>query len=83
MDRIEAWYLDFEKLNVTGPNLIKLITDGHESQDELKAKYDALIAQKTELRLKFEDGGQEARVLNKIQKWNQVAIDCRKLVSAD
>ena len=37
------------------------------------------MAMKAEIRLKFEEG--DTRVLNKIHKWNQVALDCRALVN--
>lgn len=37
------------------------------------------MARREELGLKFEGG--DTRVLNKINKWNQLALDCRALVN--
>lgn len=56
----------------------KLILEGHAKQDDLKVKYDKVMAMKTEIKLKLAEG--DTRVLNKIHKWNQVALDCRSLV---
>lgn len=81
LKEVEQWYSEFKVINLSSAEIIKRITDGHKSQDELKEQYDALMKKKDELKIKFDDGGSETRVLNKINKWNQVALDCRQLVS--
>ena len=75
----EAWYRLFEPLHVPDWQIKKWIIAGHKSQDDLKAKYDVVMAKKIEIKLKFQEG--DTRVLNKIHKWNQIALDCRALVN--
>ena len=75
----EDWYANFEELHVPDWTIKKWIRAGHAKQDWLKAKYDSVMASKEKIQLKFEEG--DTRVLNKINKWNQVALDCRALVN--
>ena len=58
----------------------KRIIAGHESQDDLKSKYEEVKARKVEIKLKIEDP--ETKMLNKINRWNSIALDCRALVAS-
>ena len=77
----EEWYQQYEELCLPFSKVQKLILSGHEGQDELKSKYDNLMVWKNDIKLKFE--GHETGNLNKIHKWNQIALDCRALVSTE
>ena len=71
----------FEPLHVPDWQIKKWIIAGHKSQDDLKAKYDMVMKRKAEIKLKFHEG--DTRVLNKIHRWNSIALDCRELVNPD
>ena len=64
----EAWYKDFEELQMPDWMIKKKIISGHAEQDWFKERYDKVMAKKAEIKLKFDEG--DTRVLNKIYKWN-------------
>ena len=81
VQKAEEFYELFNPLHVPDNTIKDWIFAGAASQDDLKAKYDVVMKKKAECHLKFEM--QDTRVLLKIRKWNEVAIDCRALTDTN
>ena len=75
----EDWYTKYEEIHLSDLKLKQLFQAGPSSQDELKNKFDRVMARKAEIKLKLEEP--ETRCLNKLQKWINIFMDCRSLLN--